>query len=129
MQPWAQPLGGRGSGPLNIFIYPQFWTILLTWGSVILHIEMFVYVFLEMSIISRFPLQLCIDQIERFKVCNFKQFLEGVHRPPSPDTPALSLVGSPSILAPPDSDPQLLKSGCALECSSVRKTNVQHMTY
>ena len=88
---------------------------------------MFFYVFFEKSIFSRFPF-LQYTRLNDLKFEIPKIFWGGAHRAPSPDpSPTLSQALPsiraspsnlkrfvPSIRASPDSDPQLLKHGCAL---------------
>ena len=75
--------------------------------------EMLFYVFFEKSIFSRFPFQLYTRSNDlKFEIQ--KNLWGGAPWASSPDpSPALSRT-SPSIRASPDSDPQLLKRGCAL---------------
>ena len=75
--PTTGGLGVRPSGPPRHFYWPPILDRAFNMGgrfnSVTLQIEMFFYVFFEMSIISRFPST--IHQIERFEVRHSKNFL------------------------------------------------------
>ena len=118
---------GDGAGPLKIFIDPQFWTERLTWGSVALQIEMFYMFFLKSRLFQDFHFNFTPNWTmwsSKFQKISVEGLSE-LH----PQTPplALSLASpsirastsnlgcfGPSIRAPLDSDPQLLKRGCAI---------------
>ena len=94
--------------------------------------KMFFYVLFEKSIESRFQFQV-YTRLNYLKFEIPKIFWGGAHRAPSPDpSPAHSRASpsnlgrfAPSIRASPDSDPQLLKRGCA---PAARGLSIKYVT-
>ena len=116
----------------HIFIDPQFqfWTKLMH-----VRLKCVFHVFIEKSIISRFPFQINICYIAYTRTIDLefeisKNCWGGAHRAPSTDPfPALFRILL-SIRASPDSDPLLLTRGCPITMSGLgtrfANVNVQH---